>query len=134
MMLPNSTTLPVLAVLFLATLIRSAFGFGEALVAVPLALAAQGCLLPLYSLPLTADQAQQRHADAMAQSQAAVDAQFVQLITQYRAMTLAAPGSAPEVKAWAATLESAYEAGTVARGQLDGAAHIRELSGALAAA
>ena len=29
-------TLPVLAVLFLATLIRSAFGFGEALVAVPL--------------------------------------------------------------------------------------------------
>src|SRR5256885_8407135 len=30
------TTLLVLAVLFLATLIRSAFGFGEALVAVPL--------------------------------------------------------------------------------------------------
>jgi uncharacterized membrane protein YfcA len=30
------TTVPVLAVLFLATLIRSAFGFGEALVAVPL--------------------------------------------------------------------------------------------------
>src|SRR5947209_6867464 len=30
------TTLPVLAVIFLATLIRSAFGFGEALVAVPL--------------------------------------------------------------------------------------------------
>ncbi|HWY88516.1 MAG TPA: TSUP family transporter, partial [Gemmataceae bacterium] len=28
--------LPVLAVIFLATLIRSAFGFGEALVAVPL--------------------------------------------------------------------------------------------------
>jgi uncharacterized protein len=33
---PNSTMPPVLAVLFLATLIRSAFGFGEALVAVPL--------------------------------------------------------------------------------------------------
>ncbi|QEH33967.1 Sulfite exporter TauE/SafE [Aquisphaera giovannonii] len=32
----DETTLPVLAVLFLATLIRSAFGFGEALVAVPL--------------------------------------------------------------------------------------------------
>jgi uncharacterized membrane protein YfcA len=32
----DPTTLPVLAVLFLATLIRSAFGFGEALVAVPL--------------------------------------------------------------------------------------------------
>ena len=30
------TILPILAVLFLATLIRSAFGFGEALVAVPL--------------------------------------------------------------------------------------------------
>ena len=30
------TNLPVLAVIFLATLIRSAFGFGEALVAVPL--------------------------------------------------------------------------------------------------
>ncbi len=30
------TILPVLAVIFLATLIRSAFGFGEALVAVPL--------------------------------------------------------------------------------------------------
>src|SRR4051812_298877 len=30
------TLLPVLAVIFLATLIRSAFGFGEALVAVPL--------------------------------------------------------------------------------------------------
>src|SRR5262245_62742277 len=30
------TILPVLAVVFLATLIRSAFGFGEALVAVPL--------------------------------------------------------------------------------------------------
>jgi uncharacterized protein len=35
-MLADHTTLPVLAVLFLATLIRSAFGFGEALVAVPL--------------------------------------------------------------------------------------------------
>jgi hypothetical protein len=32
----DHTTLPVLSVLFLATLIRSAFGFGEALVAVPL--------------------------------------------------------------------------------------------------
>jgi uncharacterized membrane protein YfcA len=32
----NSTTLLVLAVIFLATFIRSAFGFGEALVAVPL--------------------------------------------------------------------------------------------------
>ena len=32
----DQTTIPVLAVLFLATLIRSAFGFGEALVAVPL--------------------------------------------------------------------------------------------------
>jgi uncharacterized membrane protein YfcA len=32
----ESTILPVLGVLFLATLIRSAFGFGEALVAVPL--------------------------------------------------------------------------------------------------
>ncbi len=32
----DGTTLTVLAVLFLATLIRSAFGFGEALVAVPL--------------------------------------------------------------------------------------------------
>ena len=30
------TTLPVLAVIVLATLVRSAFGFGEALVAVPL--------------------------------------------------------------------------------------------------
>src|SRR6184192_2772194 len=30
------TVLPVLAVIFLATTIRSAFGFGEALVAVPL--------------------------------------------------------------------------------------------------
>ena len=35
-MIADHTTLPVLAVLFLATLIRSAFGFGEALVAVPL--------------------------------------------------------------------------------------------------
>ena len=34
--LASPTTLHVLAVLFLATLIRSAFGFGEALVAVPL--------------------------------------------------------------------------------------------------
>jgi uncharacterized protein len=33
---PDSTTLLVLAVIFLATFIRSAFGFGEALVAVPL--------------------------------------------------------------------------------------------------
>lgn len=33
---PDSTTLPMLAVLFVATVIRSAFGFGEALVAVPL--------------------------------------------------------------------------------------------------
>ena len=32
----DRTTIPVLAVIFLATLIRSAFGFGEALVAVPL--------------------------------------------------------------------------------------------------
>src|SRR5437870_8562519 len=32
----NWTTLLVLAVIFLATFIRSAFGFGEALVAVPL--------------------------------------------------------------------------------------------------
>ncbi len=32
----DHTTVPVLSVLFLATLIRSAFGFGEALVAVPL--------------------------------------------------------------------------------------------------
>ena len=32
----DHTTLPVLAVIFLATVIRSAFGFGEALVAVPL--------------------------------------------------------------------------------------------------
>src|SRR3954468_10330476 len=36
MMDGDHTTFPVLAVLFLATLIRSAFGFGEALVAVPL--------------------------------------------------------------------------------------------------
>src|SRR4051794_11789221 len=35
-MTADRTTLPVLAVLFLATLIRSTFGFGEALVAVPL--------------------------------------------------------------------------------------------------
>src|SRR5579871_540941 len=35
-MLADPTTLLVAAVLFLATLIRSAFGFGEALVAVPL--------------------------------------------------------------------------------------------------
>src|SRR6478609_8039794 len=35
-MTADHTTLPVLAVVFLATLIRSAFGFGEALVAVPL--------------------------------------------------------------------------------------------------
>jgi uncharacterized membrane protein YfcA len=32
----DQTTLPVLSIVFLATLIRSAFGFGEALVAVPL--------------------------------------------------------------------------------------------------
>jgi uncharacterized membrane protein YfcA len=32
----DGTTVPVLAVIFVATLIRSAFGFGEALVAVPL--------------------------------------------------------------------------------------------------
>ena len=35
-MTADHTTLPVLSVIFLATLIRSAFGFGEALVAVPL--------------------------------------------------------------------------------------------------
>jgi uncharacterized protein len=35
-MIPDQTTLAVLAVFFLATLVRSAFGFGEALVAVPL--------------------------------------------------------------------------------------------------
>ena len=35
-MAADHTTLPVLAVIFLATVIRSAFGFGEALVAVPL--------------------------------------------------------------------------------------------------
>ena len=35
-MLTDPTTISVLAVLFLATVIRSAFGFGEALVAVPL--------------------------------------------------------------------------------------------------
>src|ERR1051326_6606754 len=35
-MLPDATTLAVLAVIFIATVIRSAFGFGEALVAVPL--------------------------------------------------------------------------------------------------
>jgi uncharacterized membrane protein YfcA len=35
-MLSHPTTLAVLAVLFIATVIRSAFGFGEALVAVPL--------------------------------------------------------------------------------------------------
>src|SRR3954453_11175963 len=35
-MTADRTTLPVLAVLFLAPLIRSTFGFGEALVAVPL--------------------------------------------------------------------------------------------------
>ena len=35
-MIVDHTTLLVLAVIFLATLIRSAFGFGEALVAVPL--------------------------------------------------------------------------------------------------
>src|SRR3954471_6821247 len=35
-MTADQTTLPVLSVIFLATLIRSAFGFGEALVAVPL--------------------------------------------------------------------------------------------------
>src|SRR5713226_1842557 len=35
-MLADRATLLVLAVIFLATLIRSAFGFGEALVAVPL--------------------------------------------------------------------------------------------------
>lgn len=32
----DATTVPVLLVIFLATLIRSAFGFGEALIAVPL--------------------------------------------------------------------------------------------------
>src|SRR3954449_9389005 len=32
----DHTTLPVLSIIFLATVIRSAFGFGEALVAVPL--------------------------------------------------------------------------------------------------
>src|SRR3954454_17810645 len=36
MMNGDVRTLPVLVVIFLATLIRSAFGFGEALVAVPL--------------------------------------------------------------------------------------------------
>src|SRR5438477_2639246 len=35
-MIVDGTTFGVLAVVFLATLIRSAFGFGEALVAVPL--------------------------------------------------------------------------------------------------
>src|SRR4051794_37918523 len=35
-MTADQTIFPVLAVIFLATLIRSAFGFGEALVAVPL--------------------------------------------------------------------------------------------------
>src|SRR3954468_4286484 len=35
-MTADHTTLPVLSVIFLATVIRSAFGFGEALVAVPL--------------------------------------------------------------------------------------------------
>ena len=35
-MTADHTTLPVLSIIFLATLIRSAFGFGEALVAVPL--------------------------------------------------------------------------------------------------
>src|SRR5947209_13057659 len=35
-MLDSWTVLPVLAVVFLATFIRSAFGFGEALVGVPL--------------------------------------------------------------------------------------------------
>jgi uncharacterized protein len=35
-MMANHATIPVLAVLFLATVIRSAFGFGEALIAVPL--------------------------------------------------------------------------------------------------
>jgi uncharacterized membrane protein YfcA len=35
-MLADGATLLVLAVVFLATLIRSAFGFGEALIAVPL--------------------------------------------------------------------------------------------------
>src|SRR5438045_7259567 len=35
-MFADGTVLPVVAVIFLATLVRSAFGFGEALVAVPL--------------------------------------------------------------------------------------------------
>src|ERR1051326_1628641 len=35
-MVADRTIFPVLAIIFLATLIRSAFGFGEALVAVPL--------------------------------------------------------------------------------------------------
>src|SRR5436305_212135 len=35
-MFADPATLPVLGVVFLATLVRSAFGFGEALVAVPL--------------------------------------------------------------------------------------------------
>ncbi len=35
-MLADWTLLPVLGIIFLATLIRSAFGFGEALIAVPL--------------------------------------------------------------------------------------------------
>ena len=35
-MIVDGTTLAVLAVIFLATFIRSAFGFGEALIAVPL--------------------------------------------------------------------------------------------------
>src|SRR6185295_1918644 len=35
-MIVDGTTLQVLAVIFVATLIRSAFGFGEALIAVPL--------------------------------------------------------------------------------------------------
>ena len=36
MIASDPTLLPVIVVVFLATLVRSAFGFGEALVAVPL--------------------------------------------------------------------------------------------------
>jgi hypothetical protein len=97
-----------------------------------LSILAQGCLLA--PVPLTAEQPRQQHAAAMAQSYEAVDTQLAQTVAQYRALSLTAPGSPAEARAWAGVLEAAYEAGTVTRGKVDGAAHARELSGALDAA
>lgn len=109
----------------------------RALLLAPLLLTAPGCFhaVPLASHGLMnpADiQAQQQAA--LAQAQAGTDAQYAQLLAQYRATALAAPGSAPEAKGWAGMLEACYEYGTVARGKVDGATHTREVAAALDAA